>query len=267
MCVHFFELTSQSTHADIWILLKPKNQSHRFLLSRAIRSSSGMLKRAESGFHGGVCLKMSQKQIDESISQGARRGAAVISIVAAVTLATRLYLQVQQSDGLLDALSYMSQYFTILTNAMTLLIMLWIAAGRGLPPRLIKSVSIAIVGVGIVYHALLAHLVTLTGIDLLADHGTHTFVPLLTGLWWVFLAPKPTFRWSDVPLWVAWPMIYCGYILIRASFSGFYPYPFLNVPEIGWNGLLVSIAGLVLAFAIIGLVMTVLGHFVPSRRR
>lgn len=210
---------------------------------------------------------MLQGQTIGTILQSARHGAAVIAVVATVTLVTRLYLRVQQSDGLLDALSYMSQYFTILTNAMTLLMILWIAIGRDLSPRLIKSVSIAIVGVGIVYHALLAHLVTLTGIDLLADHGTHTFVPLLTGLWWVFLAPKPAFRWRDVPHWVAWPLIYCVYILTRASFSGFYPYPFLNVPEIGWNGLFVSVAGLVLAFAVIGLVMTVLGHFAPTRRR
>lgn len=210
-------------------------------------------------------FKMAQDQTDGTLSQNARRGAAVIAIVAAITLATRLYLRVLQSNGLLDALSYMSQYFTILTNAMTLLMIFWIATGRDLSPRLIKSVAIAIVGVGIIYHALLAHLVTLTGIDLLADHGTHTFVPLLTGLWWIFLAPKPPFRPSDIPLWVTWPLIYCVYILIRASFSGFYPYPFLNVPVIGWNGLFVSVAGLVLAFAIIGLVMTALGRFALPR--
>ena len=139
--------------------------------------------------------------------------------------------------------------------------------GCDLPARLVKTITIAIVGVGLIYHVLLAHLVTLSGIDLWADHGTHTFVPLLTGLWWVFLAPKPALRWGDFPMWVAWPIVYCVYILFRASFSGFYPYPFLNVPVIGWNGLFVAVAGLVLGFAAIGLIMTALGRFVPSHNR
>jgi len=213
-------------------------------------------------------LKLAEDQVGEPMSQTARRGgAAVIAIVAAVTLAMRLYLRLQQSDGMLDALSYMSQYFTLLTNFITLLMMLWIALGRDLSERLIKAVTIAIVGVGLIYHALLAHLVTLSGIDLWADHGTHTFVPLLTGLWWVFLAPRPALRWGDIPMWIAWPIVYCVYILIRARFSGFYPYPFLNVPVIGWAGLIGAVAGLVLGFVAIGLSLTGLSRFAPSRDR
>lgn len=200
-------------------------------------------------------------QETHDLSTAARKGAAFIAIVAAVTLATRLYLRVQQSDGILDAVSYMSQYFTILTNTLTLLMMLWIAVGRNTSARLIKVICIGIVLVGIIYHTLLAHLVSLSGLDLWADHGTHTFVPILSGLWWIFLAPKPHLHWSDLPLWVAWPLLYFVYILIRASFSGFYPYPFLNVPEIGWDGLATSVAGLLVTFVVVGMVMTLLGRW------
>ena len=209
---------------------------------------------------------MNTEHAPDGFSPAARTGAAIIACVAAVTLATRLYLRVQQSDGLLDALSYMSQYFTILTNTLTLLMMGWIALGRDLSPRLVKTICIAIVLVGIVYHTLLAHLVSLSGLDLWADHGTHTFVPLLSGLWWISLAPKPGFRLGDIPMWVAWPLIYCAYILIRASFSGFYPYPFLNVPDIGWDGLAISVAGLVVAFVVVGLLMTGLGGWIRRSR-
>lgn len=47
----------------------------------------------------------------------------------------------------------------------------------------------------------------LSGIALWADHGTHTFVPALTCLWWVFFATKPAFRVSDMVVWVTWPLI------------------------------------------------------------
>lgn len=199
-----------------------------------------------------------------SLSFAARRGAGVIAVVASVTLITRFYLRLQQSEGVLDALSYMAQYFTLLTNAMTLIMMVWIALGRELSPRVIKAVTIAIVCVGLFYHILLAHLVSLSGIELWADHGTHTFVPILSGLWWLFLASKPPLKASDMLIWVAWPVLYCTYILIRANFSGFYPYPFLNLPELGWGGLSVSIAGLLVSFVIVGLAITAFGRLVSG---
>ena len=116
---------------------------------------------------------------DQTVTASARRGAAVIAVVTAVTLATRLFLRVQQSETLVAALSFMTQFFTILTNTMTLLLMLWIALDRHISPRIIKAVVISIVCVGLIYHALLAHFVSLSGLDLLSDHGTHTVVPLL----------------------------------------------------------------------------------------
>lgn len=215
----------------------------------------------------GVLLTMNQTANDQTISHAARRGAAAIAIIAAITLATRLYLRMQQSDGIVSALSYMSQYFTILTNTATLILMVWIALGNNISTRIIKAATIAIVCVGLIYHALLAHLVSLSGLDLWADHGTHTFVPLLSGLWWIFLAPKPALRFGDLILWVAWPVIYCIYILMRASYSGFYPYPFLNVPEIGWNGVITGAAGLLVGFVIAGFLLTLAGRLVSAGAR
>jgi len=202
---------------------------------------------------------------DQSMPQLARRGAAVIAAVAAITLAVRFYLRWLQSESVWSALSYMAQYFTLLTNSMTLLLMIWIAIGRPISLHLVKAIIIAIVLVGVFYHALLSHLVNLSGLELWADHGTHTFVPILSGLWWIFLASKPGFRWSDVGLWLIWPVVYVVYIMTRASFSGFYPYPFLNLPEIGWGGLIPGVAGLFVTFIVVGLLMTVLGRFFGPR--
>lgn len=103
------------------------------------------------------------------ISSTARRGAFIIAVVATVTLLSRFYLRWEQSESALAALSYMAQYFTLLTNTITLILMVWIAMGRNLAPRLIHAVIIAIVCVGLFYHALLAHLVNLSGFELWAD--------------------------------------------------------------------------------------------------
>ncbi len=199
---------------------------------------------------------MTKLDLSRSYSAAARRGATAVAVAAAITLAARFYLRILQSDGILDALSYMTQYFTILTNAIILLLMLLIALGRTVSPRIVKAFVIAIVCVGLVYHTLLAHLISLTGLDFWSDQGAHTLVPLMSVLWWMFLSPKVGFQRSDIALWVIWPAVYCIYILIRANFSGFYPYPFLNLPEIGWTGLMTSILGILLGFIAIGLLLT-----------
>lgn len=194
-------------------------------------------------------------------SSTARNAALGVAIVAAITLLTRIFLRIEEDGSLIGAISYLSQFFTILTNAVVMVVMAIIARKRQVPVRWLKAVVIAIVIVGIVYHLLLAHLVEFVGLAFWADHGVHTVVPVLTAVWWFLFAQKPAFQWSDLIVWVAWPVVYCTYILIRASFSGFYPYPFLNLPELGWDGLSVSIAGLLVSFVVVGMIISGLGRF------
>ncbi|SNT37130.1 Pr6Pr family membrane protein [Antarctobacter heliothermus] len=199
-------------------------------------------------------------------SSAARRVALGVAAVAAITLLTRIYLRSGEDGGVIGAISYLSQFFTILTNAVVMVLMLLIASGRHVLARWIKAIVIAIVIVGIIYHLLLAHLVEFVGLAFWADHGVHTVVPALSVLWWLVFAFKPPLRVSDLTIWVAWPVLYCTYILIRAHFSGFYPYPFLNLPELGWSGLSVSIAGLLASFVVVGLALTAIGRFASTSR-
>ena len=194
-------------------------------------------------------------------SLGARKFALLVAIVAGATLGLRVYLRLELSDGVVGAVSYLSQFFTILTNLLIFIFMALIAIGRSIPKRLMRALAVAIICVGLVYHAVLAHLLDLSGLDLLADHGVHTVVPLLTLVWWLFLASKPKFSWTDVPHWVVWPLIYCGYILVRASDSGFYPYPFLNVSELGYAGVAINVIALVVVFIAVGFVLMLLERF------
>jgi len=192
----------------------------------------------------------------QGLSPAARFGAAIVAVVAAGTLSLRLHLRMLESESLSAALSFLTQYFTILTNAMTLILMIAVAIGLNVSARIVRAIIISIVCVGLLYHTLLAHLVSLSGLALWADHGTHTFVPILSGLWWLFLAPHPRLGLGEIAFWLAWPLAYCAYILVRASFSGFYPYPFLNVPEIGWTALAINVVGMLIGFVIVGLVLT-----------
>lgn len=191
-----------------------------------------------------------------------RQIAGAIAVVAGLTLVLRVILKFEETRSVFGAISYLSQFFTILTNGFVFLMALAVVLGAAVSPQITKALTIAIVGVGVVYHVALAHLLDLSGLALLADHGVHTIVPAMTLIWWLFFAPKAGFRFGDVILWAIWPLGYCGYILVRASSSGFYPYPFLNLPELGVVGLVQSIAVLCLAFIVIGFALTELAKLI-----
>jgi hypothetical protein len=183
-----------------------------------------------------------------------------------------LLLQVWISLGLygdlLGALSGVSQYFTVLTNLLVLVAMGAVGLGRRPPGKAVWAVVVAIAGVGVVYHAVLAQLWQPQGMAWLADQGLHTIVPVLTVAWWLAFAPRRAAGWRDLPLAVIWPLTYCIYALARAEFSGFYPYPFIDLPALGWGGLFRNVAILVGLFIVLaGLLVggkSLTGHFARS---
>lgn len=190
--------------------------------------------------------------------------AASIVAVAAITLLTRMLLRIDMGETPVEAVAYMTQFFTILTNTVVLLVMAWVTVGRAVSARLMFCVVISITCVGLIYHLLLAHLNPSQGLALASDHGLHTFVPCLTVAWWLLWGEKPALRWNEPLLWLIWPLAYCAYALSRAEFSGFYPYPFLDLPSLGPAQLVLNLANMSLVFVAVGLTLTGLGKVVAA---
>lgn len=40
-------------------------------------------------------------------------------------------------------------------------------------------------------------------------------------------------KFTDIRIWHLYPLFYLFVVLIRGQFSNYFPYPFLNFPEIG----------------------------------
>jgi len=201
----------------------------------------------------------------EQISTNGRIAAVGVAVVTAATLLLRLTLTTGETGSVPAALASMSQFFTILTNTLILITMVALAMGARIAPRVVLAITVAIICVGVIYHAVLAKLWNPQGWVLVADHGVHTIVPLLGFLWWLAFADKRALRWADALVCTVWPIIYCIYILFRASFSGVYPYPFLDVAALGMARVLGNVAGLTAGFVILGLVMLALGRLTRSR--
>lgn len=189
------------------------------------------------------------------MSSGARTLAAVVAIVAWASLAGQFVLALETNGTALATLWSLLRYFTILTGVLVALTYTWMAlTGRRAEPRWTAALTLWIIIVGVVYHALLARYGK-TGLDFWADHGSHTVTPILATLWWFAYARHIRFRWRLAVIWLAYPLLYLGYALLRGASDGKYPYFFVDVSRFPLSTIAMYCTGLCIAFWLAGLLM------------
>jgi hypothetical protein len=123
----------------------------------------------------------------------------------------------------------------------------------GLLWRTLRVDAIAGISVtGLVYSIALAGLQDLHGWARLCDSAFHYVVPIVTVLTWLVVGPRGRVDRMAVLAGLIWPLLWFVYTLIHGAISGWYPYHFINVDDIGYpqallNALIVTILlGLVL---------------------
>lgn len=199
-----------------------------------------------------------------ALSRPARHSAMLIAGLAAVSVAAQfLYLNAERAEPALVTAWEMARYFTILTNiavALTLAMIARPVRGR-VPAAWLAALTLAMVMVGLVYHLLLSHLVTFTGLGWWADHGLHTAGPVAIALWWLVHAPKRRLSYGDLPIFILWPMVYAVYVLLRGTLDGAYPYPFMDLTTLGPAAVALNLAGLAILFLLGGVLMISIGRF------
>jgi len=153
-------------------------------------------------------------------------------------------------------------FFTILTNILVALALTlpWLAPdtslGRFFTRTSVRTAILTyIVIVAVIYHYLLAKLWNPQGWQLLADTIEHVVTPLLYVINWVLFVPKGTIRWKSALAWLVYPLVYAVYSLIHGAVTGFYPYPFLEVGQLGYERVLLNMGVLMAAFAVLGLTL------------
>ena len=196
----------------------------------------------------------------------ARSTAAVIALACAGALIMQWWLNTTapDGDGGLAELWALMRYFTILTNAFVAVIWAREALGSRVSGGVLAGMTLSIVMVGIVYHALLAPDEPLQGARFWTDLIFHTLSPVACLLWWFAFAPK-TLRIQQVPYWLIWPMGYCAYALIRGQVTGDYPYFFFDIGRSGVGFVAGYIVALVVAFAIMGVILWAIARQLSRR--
>lgn len=150
----------------------------------------------------------------------------------------------------------MARFFTILTNVAIGVAFAAMALNRRwLSDAWVGGLLLWILVVGLVYHILLARDLPVGSLEWWADLGLHTAVPLAVLAVWLGFAPSGGLMFRHAAYWVAWPMLYAAYALLRGMADGEYPYFFLDPTKQGMVGLAIYIAGLGVSFWLGGLVI------------
>ncbi|MFB2119841.1 Pr6Pr family membrane protein [Parapedobacter sp. 2B3] len=159
-------------------------------------------------------------------------------------------------------------YYTILTNLLVACCFTALACKpveakpRFLAdPRMLAATAVYITVVGAVYNIILRHQWAPQGLQLVVDELLHSVTPLYYLVFWVAFIPKTMLTWKHVFPWLLYPLIYFLCILVRGALSGFYPYPFINVTELGWGTVLLNSAGITVAFVVVSLVVIGISRF------
>jgi hypothetical protein len=153
-------------------------------------------------------------------------------------------------------------YFTLLTNILCAGILSAFLHGQETPlrrflrrPGVVTAAATSIIVVGVVYHLLLAATWNPKGIDLVVDTLLHTVNPLLFVFAWTRLIPRGAVTLAQTPWWMSYILGYAAYTLVRGAVLGRYPYPFIDVTQLGYPTALRNAALLGLAFVALSAVM------------
>ncbi len=151
-------------------------------------------------------------------------------------------------------------FFTILTNTIVACYFSYITySGYKKKNTIMEShgiltaITIYITAVGLVYQIILRFTWNPTGMQKIVDEMLHTVNPLLVIIYWYINRKNETLKYSQIWQWLLYPLVYIVYTLIRSQLSSYYPYPFINVTDIGYQKVIINSLAMTFLFVFISI--------------
>lgn len=202
----------------------------------------------------------------------------LIAGIAWLALGLQLYILIKNasSNGLtmLQATGRFFVYFTILTNLLVAISLSFILlrSGSYLGRLFSKASTVAAIVlyifiVGLIYNTILRFIWEPVGLQKWVDESLHVVVPLLFVFYWLLFIPKGSLKWIHPFRWLIYPAVYLIYALLCGALSGFYPYPFINVVELGYSNVVLNSAGLMIVFIVAGFLVVATDRLMSRSNR
>lgn len=107
---------------------------------------------------------------------------------------------------------------------------------------------------GVVFVTLLSNYPSLTAVPL-DNLILHYVIPVAIAIDWLVDRPSAPIGHRALPLWLAYPLAYLAYTLVRGPLVGWYPYPFLNPAYGGYGRVALTSAIITVGVIVAGLLV------------
>ncbi len=192
---------------------------------------------------------------------------SIAAIIVWFALVLQLKLSIGQFGGdVWSALKLYLSFFTILTNILVACCLTFINLAKGTKMSLFfkksstqTAINVYILIVGLIYNVLLRGLTHPVGWYRLADELLHVVNPLLFLVYWVFFVSKERLQYKDALKWLIYPSAYVLFIIVRGYLIKQYPYPFINVVELGYPKALLNTGVILFIFWLLSLLFVLIG--------
>lgn len=191
----------------------------------------------------------------------------VITLIAWFSLALQFNLSLKLYNGQIwPTIKILLSFFTVLTNLCVaicltaLLLLRQTALGRFFArPSTQTAVAVYIFLVALVYNVALRGLDQPKGWDSLSNELLHVINPLLFVIYWFAFVDKARLEYKQTISWLIYPLLYVIFIVVRGHLIQKYPYPFINVVNIGYPKAILNTVIILIVFWILSLIFVLIG--------
>jgi hypothetical protein len=199
-----------------------------------------------------------------AILTAARLGFSALTLVA---IGFTLWTTFQK--GTLDVVNFFS-FFTILSNLLAVVSLVGSATrGDRAASRtwdLVRGQAMVMMTVTLVVYARLLADADVSLNDQWVNVTLHRLFPIVVIADWLLDPPGSSVSLRDSLVWLAFPLLWTGYTLVRGALVGWYPYPFLDPANGGYATVAAYILGILVFGAIVSAIVALAGNAMRGRR-
>lgn len=92
-------------------------------------------------------------------------------------------------------------------------------------------------------------------------------MPIVMLVDWLVAPPRAAIAFRPALVWLAYPLIWTTFTLIRGAFEGWYPYPFLDPANGGYGVVAIYAVAILLGFLAVTWAIATVGSTLSERRR
>ena len=198
----------------------------------------------------------------------------VLALLRAAFAALAIYAMAFQAKlaadaGALVPLNFLS-YFTIQSNAIAAVVFL-IGAARFRQPAtpgwdLVRGAAALNMTVTYVVFALLLADTDVDVTNAWVNTVVHVLFPLVVMADWVVDPPAHEVTARGSLTWLAYPLLWLAYTMVRGPIAGWYPYPFLEPANGGYGTVALYVLGIFVFGVVVATILRLVGNALRARR-